>query len=225
MAAHGDGHGAVASVPAAGCVGGLHLHLRGDSGHGRTAPATSRVRSPGCGWTGSPIDPATSYSVTVNSFLASGGDNFRAFANGTGKADSGRSTCRRWSTTWTRTPARTRCRSTTASVRSRSSSNVARELHRGRERGVRRRVVDHVGPRRRQGHRDPGQARRRGARHRDAGQHHRHRRLRPVRHRRTSTSSSRTARPPEPLDADPGRRQHRHRDPGGRSPSARRPRR
>jgi 5'-nucleotidase len=35
------------------------------------------------------IDPATSYSVTVNSFLASGGDNFRAFAGGTGKAQWG----------------------------------------------------------------------------------------------------------------------------------------
>ncbi len=35
------------------------------------------------------IDPATSYSVTVNAFLASGGDNFRAFAAGTGKAQWG----------------------------------------------------------------------------------------------------------------------------------------
>ena len=35
------------------------------------------------------IEPATSYSVTVNSFLASGGDNFRAFADGTGKAQWG----------------------------------------------------------------------------------------------------------------------------------------
>ena len=35
------------------------------------------------------IDPATSYSVTVNSFLASGGDNFRAFAGATGKAQWG----------------------------------------------------------------------------------------------------------------------------------------
>ncbi len=36
------------------------------------------------------IDPAATYSVTVNSFLASGGDNFRAFRNGTGKADTGK---------------------------------------------------------------------------------------------------------------------------------------
>ncbi|RHW26144.1 hypothetical protein D0Z08_16010 [Nocardioides immobilis] len=35
------------------------------------------------------IDPATSYSVTVNSFLAAGGDNFRAFAGGTDKAQWG----------------------------------------------------------------------------------------------------------------------------------------
>ena len=36
------------------------------------------------------IDPAASYSVTVNSFLASGGDNFRAFAAGTDVKDTGR---------------------------------------------------------------------------------------------------------------------------------------
>jgi 5'-nucleotidase len=39
---------------------------------------------------GVPIDPAQVYSVTVNSFLGSGGDNFREFANGTGKADTGK---------------------------------------------------------------------------------------------------------------------------------------
>ncbi len=36
------------------------------------------------------IDPATSYSVTVNSFLASGGDNFGAFNQGTQKKDTGK---------------------------------------------------------------------------------------------------------------------------------------
>ncbi|MDR7255216.1 5'-nucleotidase [Nocardioides sp. BE266] len=39
---------------------------------------------------GKAIDPATSYSVTVNSFLASGGDNFRELANGTAKRDTGK---------------------------------------------------------------------------------------------------------------------------------------
>lgn len=39
---------------------------------------------------GEPIDPAKSYSVTINSFLATGGDNFREFANGTGKVDTGK---------------------------------------------------------------------------------------------------------------------------------------
>ncbi|KRB73017.1 hypothetical protein ASE01_19765 [Nocardioides sp. Root190] len=39
---------------------------------------------------GEPIDAAATYSVTVNSFLGSGGDNFREFANGTGKADTGK---------------------------------------------------------------------------------------------------------------------------------------
>ena len=39
---------------------------------------------------GKAIDPAASYSVTVNSFLASGGDNFRAFNGGTAKRDTGK---------------------------------------------------------------------------------------------------------------------------------------
>lgn len=38
---------------------------------------------------GEPIDPAATYSVTVNSFLSPGGDNFRAFAQGTQKTDWG----------------------------------------------------------------------------------------------------------------------------------------
>ncbi|SFB39593.1 5'-nucleotidase [Nocardioides alpinus] len=39
---------------------------------------------------GKAIEPATAYSVTVNSFLASGGDNFRGFNAGTGKRDTGK---------------------------------------------------------------------------------------------------------------------------------------
>jgi len=38
---------------------------------------------------GTAIDPAALYSVTVNSFLASGGDNFGVFAQGTNKKDTG----------------------------------------------------------------------------------------------------------------------------------------
>ena len=38
---------------------------------------------------GTKIEDATSYSVTMNSFLASGGDNFRAFLNGSDKRDTG----------------------------------------------------------------------------------------------------------------------------------------
>jgi len=38
---------------------------------------------------GTAIDPAATYSVTVNSFLSSGGDNFGAFALGTNKKDTG----------------------------------------------------------------------------------------------------------------------------------------
>ncbi|NYF09484.1 2',3'-cyclic-nucleotide 2'-phosphodiesterase (5'-nucleotidase family)/putative cell wall-binding protein [Leifsonia sp. AK011] len=39
---------------------------------------------------GAPLDPTASYKVTVNSFLASGGDNFGAFALGANSADSGK---------------------------------------------------------------------------------------------------------------------------------------
>jgi len=39
---------------------------------------------------GAAIAPATSYSVTANSFLAAGGDNFRAFTQATGRRDSGK---------------------------------------------------------------------------------------------------------------------------------------
>ncbi|WP_205710798.1 bifunctional UDP-sugar hydrolase/5'-nucleotidase [Isoptericola sp. BMS4] len=39
---------------------------------------------------GEPIDPAASYSVTVNSFLATGGDNFRVFAEGADARDTGK---------------------------------------------------------------------------------------------------------------------------------------
>ena len=38
---------------------------------------------------GVPVDPAAEYRVVVNSFLASGGDNFRTLAQGTDRADSG----------------------------------------------------------------------------------------------------------------------------------------
>ena len=38
---------------------------------------------------GTPIDPNTTYSVTVNSFLAAGGDNFRELANGADPRDTG----------------------------------------------------------------------------------------------------------------------------------------
>lgn len=39
---------------------------------------------------GKAIEPATSYSVTVNSFLATGGDNFRVLLNGTSRRDTGK---------------------------------------------------------------------------------------------------------------------------------------
>ncbi|MFE5670994.1 bifunctional metallophosphatase/5'-nucleotidase [Agromyces sp. NPDC056523] len=39
---------------------------------------------------GQPLDPAVTYSVGANSFLASGGDNFTVFREGVNKADSGK---------------------------------------------------------------------------------------------------------------------------------------
>ncbi len=52
-----------------------------------TAPAGSRIT--GMWLDGEPIDPTTVYSVTVNSYLASGGDSFEAFAAGASKQDTG----------------------------------------------------------------------------------------------------------------------------------------
>ncbi len=51
-------------------------------------PEGSRIT--GMWLNGVAIQPDTSYSVTVNSFLASGGDNFRAFQTGTAKQDTGK---------------------------------------------------------------------------------------------------------------------------------------
>ncbi|MEP6479878.1 MAG: 5'-nucleotidase C-terminal domain-containing protein, partial [Rhodoglobus sp.] len=53
-----------------------------------TAAAGSHITAMYLG--GVPIDPVASYTVTVNSFLAAGGDNFTAFTQGTNKADTGK---------------------------------------------------------------------------------------------------------------------------------------
>jgi 5'-nucleotidase len=52
-----------------------------------TAPAGSRIT--GMWLDGTEIDPDAVYSVTANSFLAGGGDNFSTFAQGVGKQDTG----------------------------------------------------------------------------------------------------------------------------------------
>ncbi|WP_432571894.1 bifunctional metallophosphatase/5'-nucleotidase [Kineococcus sp. SYSU DK005] len=52
------------------------------------APAGRRVTS--VTLDGVPLDPAAPYRVTVNSFLASGGDNFTALAGGTARTELGR---------------------------------------------------------------------------------------------------------------------------------------
>lgn len=51
---------------------------------------TSQGEVTGMWLDGEPIDLDASYSVTVNSFLASGGDNFHELANGSGRADTGK---------------------------------------------------------------------------------------------------------------------------------------
>ncbi|MGP6170856.1 ExeM/NucH family extracellular endonuclease [Microbacterium sp. A204] len=53
-----------------------------------TAAAGERITS--ITLNGEPIDPAVSYLVAANSFLAAGGDNFATFAEGTSKADTGK---------------------------------------------------------------------------------------------------------------------------------------
>ena len=52
------------------------------------APAGSRITS--MSLHGTPIAPSTTYRVTVNSFLAGGGDNFAAFTAASAKQDSGK---------------------------------------------------------------------------------------------------------------------------------------
>ena len=76
---------------------------------------------------GEPIDPAATYSVTVNSFLATGGDNFGAFAGGTGKQDTGKADLEAMVDYMAEfaTTRRRRCRSTTASGRSACRSRPA----------------------------------------------------------------------------------------------------
>ena len=69
----------------------------------------------------------TTYSVTVNSFLAAGGDNFIAFADGTDKRDTGKVDLQAMVDYMAEfATARRRCRSTTASARSGSRSRPAR---------------------------------------------------------------------------------------------------
>ena len=62
------------------------------------------------------LDPAGSYSVTANSFLASGGDNFRGFAAPPTSVTPASSTCSRWSTTWLPSPPTHRSRPATPST-------------------------------------------------------------------------------------------------------------
>ena len=80
-----DGAGSIPSRPflRLGTSEGLQLHLRPGSPRGRPDHRDVAQRR-------RPSVATTSYSVTVNSFLGSGGDNFRAFAQGTQKRDTGK---------------------------------------------------------------------------------------------------------------------------------------
>ena len=92
------------AVPAARRLGGLRVHLLGahrdrvparQPGDARVdeslTPYEGRYGTVTGMWlNGVPIDPAATYSVTVNSFLATGGDNFLELNNGTGKRDTGK---------------------------------------------------------------------------------------------------------------------------------------
>ncbi len=53
-----------------------------------TRPEGDRVTS--MSLNGTALNPTTAYSVTVNSFLSSGGDNFRGFSAGTARRDTGK---------------------------------------------------------------------------------------------------------------------------------------
>ncbi|MCK9793968.1 bifunctional metallophosphatase/5'-nucleotidase [Isoptericola sp. 4D.3] len=68
------------------------LRLGASAGFSSTFDATRPEgdRITGMWLDGEPIDQAASYSVTVNSFLAAGGDNFRAFADGSNARDTGK---------------------------------------------------------------------------------------------------------------------------------------
>ena len=58
------------------------------STYDETRPLGDRIT--GMWLNGKAIEPTATYSVTANSFLASGGDNFRAFTKGTAKRDTGK---------------------------------------------------------------------------------------------------------------------------------------
>ena len=83
MAAHGRRHRPVASVPASWALSEGFKYT-----YDPTRPEGDRIT--GMWLDGVAIDAGTTYSVTVNSFLASGGDNFSAFAEATDKRDTGK---------------------------------------------------------------------------------------------------------------------------------------
>lgn len=68
----------------------LHLGVSKNLTYTYDPAAAAGSRITGIWLDGASLDPAGVYRVVVNSFLASGGDNFGAFAAGTNPADSGR---------------------------------------------------------------------------------------------------------------------------------------
>jgi 2',3'-cyclic-nucleotide 2'-phosphodiesterase (5'-nucleotidase family) len=69
------------------------LHLGPSAGFGwswsASAPVGSRIDPASITLNGTPVDPAASYRVTVNSFLADGGDGFTVFREGTDRVGGG----------------------------------------------------------------------------------------------------------------------------------------
>ena len=67
------------------------LHLGVSEGFGyswsESGPVGDKVNPASITLNGAPVDPAASYRVTVNSFLADGGDGFTVLTQGTGRVN------------------------------------------------------------------------------------------------------------------------------------------
>ena len=132
------------------------------------------------------IDPAASYSVTVNSFLGTGGDNFFELANGANKVDTGKidlAAMVDFMAQFTPRGSPLQVDYSQRAVEVEFPGAAPEAYAPGDTVEFNVVVVDHVQPQRRQGHRSSRSAGDDGARHGDAGQHDRKRAVRQLRHR------------------------------------------